>query len=399
MLVFGFNSIVVVQTGRSTLLTVREINEWTNMEPTVIPGSRLDSDFAYDIKTDKLILFSGLKLPGFYTDTWVYDYNSNTWTNMSPPTMPQGRNAHLMAYDEESDRTILFSGSETGPWTWTCWNDTWVYNYNDNTWTNMSPATQPIGRTWAGMVYDKGSDRIILFGGFSRDIIYADTWAYDFNSNEWINMTPLVQPSPRWGHKMIYDEESDRVILFGGSVVLPAPPVAVRDTWTYDYDTNTWVNVTPSISPPALLNYGLAYDSKSNRTILYGGANSSLINQGETWVYNSNTNIWMNETVSTSLGPRRRFAMTYDKQSDRTILFGGFHAGMPLNETWSLNYQLAEETTTTTTTTSTTTTTTTTSTTTTTTPDSTPSFTLLIIATGFIAISILRKRWRESFRK
>jgi hypothetical protein len=358
------------------------------MEPTILPGSRLDSQFVYDVKADKLILFSGLILPGFHTDTWAYDFDSNTWTNMSPPTLPQGRGAHLIAYDEESDRTILFSGSEKGPPNWTCWNDTWAYNLNENSWSNMSPTIQPSGRAFGNMVYDNDSDRIILFGGFSGDTLFGETWAYDFNTNEWSNKNPSTHPLPRWGHSMAYDKESDRVILYGGSKTPPSPPLELlNDTWAYDYDTNTWTNMNPTTSPPELQALGLTYDTKSDRVILFGGADKTLSNLGETWSYDFNTNTWMNETSSSSLGPRRRFAMTYDEQSDRTILFGGFHGGMALNETWSFEYQLDGEITTTTTTT-------TTSTTTPTTSDAT-SFTLLIVTTGFFAISILRKRWNH----
>ncbi|MHA2095933.1 MAG: Kelch repeat-containing protein, partial [Candidatus Hodarchaeales archaeon] len=338
-------STVDTKVSYSTITSPQEENKWINMSPTAAPEPRNDFKAVYDVKADKIIIFSGLHIfVRQYQDTWSYDFNTNTWTNMSSENIPQERVAYSVAYDEESDRTILFGGLKTDLLTRICWRETWSFNYDTNAWNSMDPSLQPPGRAYADMVYDKGSDRIIMFGGVSENTMYADTWAYNFNTNEWINMTPSIQPSPRWGHRMTYNAESDRIILFGGSKGLPPNPVAVRDTWLYDYDTNTWSNKTPTTSPPELLNHGLTYDVKSDRVILYGGADSNLINQGETWIYDINTNSWSNKTLNTSLEPRRRFGMCYDKESDQTILFGGcFDDFTPTDETWAYNFQTDEE--------------------------------------------------------
>ena len=85
------------------------------------------------------------------------------------------------------------------------------------------------------MAYDAGSDRGILFGGTGG----SETWAYDFNSNTWTKMNPVVHPSGRWGHVMAYDEESKRVVLFGGGTgITPS-----NETWAYDFNSNTWTHM------------------------------------------------------------------------------------------------------------------------------------------------------------
>src|SRR3989442_15890746 len=84
---------------------------------------------------------------------------------------------------------------------------------------NMSPAASPLARSHHAMAYDSGSDRVILFGGYSSccgGIALGDTWAYDFNANTWTDMTPAVAPTSRESSAMAYDSQSDRVILFGG---------------------------------------------------------------------------------------------------------------------------------------------------------------------------------------
>ncbi|UCE14631.1 MAG: hypothetical protein JSV04_05475, partial [Candidatus Heimdallarchaeota archaeon] len=154
------------------------------MSPLTAPPPRIDSKAVYDVKSDQILIFGGLYIGlGMYNDSWTYDFNSNTWLNMSPSNIPLGRNAHSLAYDEESDQSILFSGLRTRQPDGPTWTETWAYNYSNNAWLSMTPSIEPSGRAWADMAYDKESDRIILFGGLSgRDTLYAETWAYDFNT-------------------------------------------------------------------------------------------------------------------------------------------------------------------------------------------------------------------------
>ncbi len=137
-----------------------------------------------------------------------------------------------MAYDAESSRIILFGG-ERGP---VQYEDTWAYDFNTNAWTDMTPAQRPAVQNYPEMAYDAGSDRVIQFGGAGG----AETWAYDFNTNAWTNMNPVEHPSGRWLHAMAYDEGSDRVVLFGGE---SETAVLSDETWAYDFNTDTWTHM------------------------------------------------------------------------------------------------------------------------------------------------------------
>lgn len=101
---------------------------------------------------------------------------------------PAPRFAHSMVYDAESDRIIMFGGLVEPAPTWS--DETWTYDFNTNTWTNMKPAVRPSPRHGPGMAYDSESDRMILFGGTMRGELFGDTWAYDLNTNTWANLTP-----------------------------------------------------------------------------------------------------------------------------------------------------------------------------------------------------------------
>ena len=304
--------------------------EWTilNVDAQandVWPSDRNSIPIAYDSDSDRTIMFGGWT-EDFESlgDTWVYNLNENRWENKSPTIAPGVRAGHAFAYDAESDRAILFSGGKTGASdTLENWNDTWAYDYDTNTWENLEPTNMPPPRLSAVMVYDNESDVCILFGGIpDGGGFLGDTWAYDYNTNNWTNMDPLVYPSNRVAG-MTYDIEYDRVVLFGGGGSIDWPLVMHTDTWIYDYNSNTWSEMTPADSPSSL--GFMTYDAESEICVFHGGCLDWMENEvvSETWTYDYYTNTWNEIRKNPSPSPRSRIAITYDSESDRTILYSG----------------------------------------------------------------------------
>ena len=283
--------------------------------PATVPSPRSDHDMAYDAESDRAILFGGWNGLVPQGDTWAYDFNTNEWALMNPATGPSPRFLHAMAYDAESDRVILYGGVQTESLTPT--NDTWAYDFNTNTWTNRIPQNPPPAR-WGRMAYDAESDRVILFGGASGHVavVFNDTWAYDFNNNTWAEKSP--RPSKGTSHAMAYDAQSDRIVVYGGE---SAPFQSVVGTWVYHYNDDTWVDMNPNPRPPEGFHYASDYDAESDRVVLWGGLSPVFV--PEVWSYNLNTNAW--ESKSTNEGPSKRnlHRMVYDQDSDRSVTFGG----------------------------------------------------------------------------
>ncbi len=225
-----------------------------------------------------------------------------------------------MAYDAESDRVILFGGDIPGP-------ETWAYDYNANMWTNMSPVVQPAARYSADMVYDAESDRIVLFGGCAEDqfsacppVTRGETWAYDYNANMWTNMNPGPSPSRRHLHNMAYDEESDRIVLFGGILGVTGAAV-LGDTWAYDFNANSWAEMNPEEAPARSDTHGMAYDANTDRIVLY--QSFGFFSGRDTWAYDFDRDAWTRTAID--MGPSKRAVprLAYDTESDRIVLFGG----------------------------------------------------------------------------
>ena len=305
-----------------------ESNTWTYMATR--PPGRFEHAMAYDSASDRVILFGGIVLGSglALNDTWAYDLESNTWTYMA--ANPPARYGHAMAYDSQSDRVILFGGTSPAA-SGAYLADTWAYDFANNTWTNMDPASKPPARSLHLMAYDSQSDRVILFGGAGIGVLLNDTWAYDFNTNNWTNMGPISKPAVQLYDAMAYDSQSDRMILFGGT---DRNGPVVNQTWTYDFNNNTWTDMDPVSKPPARLSHALAYDSQSDRVILFGGSTQGGLVLNDTWAYDFESNGWMSMT---SKPPAlSSHAMAYDSQSDRVILFGGYtQGGLVLDDTWA----------------------------------------------------------------
>jgi N-acetylneuraminic acid mutarotase len=289
---------------------------------------------AYDTGSDRVILFGGERNPEEgLSDTWAYDLGINTWLDMSP-AQPSPSGSGPMAYDIESDRTVMYISvlgySDTGDIV--PGGETWEYDLNTNTWTNMAPLVAPFGLLGAEMVYDAESDRMILFGGLDVETFepFDDTWTYDLNSNTWSKMDPEVSPPARNFPAMAYDDSADRVILFGGYPSL-------NDTWSYDFNTDTWEPMEPADKPSRRLYCDMVYDPVSGRMVLFGGASTANENPlDDTWAYDYGTNTWTELSPETHPSERGWYAAVYSSNAQRVLLFGGGRNRWAFtDETWT----------------------------------------------------------------
>ena len=267
-----------------------------------------DGYLAYDAQSDRTILFTGMRnLPHSGAgkkngQTWAYDYNSDTWTNMTPEEGPNNLLGPRMAYDSESDRIILFGGwraMDAGAWGKSY--DTWAYDYDTNTWTNM----QPFGDIPEGMLfffpisYDAGFDRVLVW--ICKELSNGEEdlcamFAYDYNSNTWERRETESGPYTGKNNAMVYDPGTGLHILFGGTNY--DEDEVFGELWGYDYATNTWIEL-PSINPPSARGWhAMVFHEKASVMVMFGGGDSLNTLTDETWTYDPETGEW--EQISTT---------------------------------------------------------------------------------------------------
>lgn len=254
---------------------------------------------------------------------------------------PSARGYVSMAYDSESGQVILFGG-QVGDIFTNLGNyngETWAYDVATNEWKNMNPSDAPPPSSASSLVYDVESDRVILFGAARGVSPSRDTWAYDFNSNTWTKMA-AQGPALHLGSQMAYDVESDRIVLFGG--YNPNRDEMFDDTRVYDYNTDTWTKVEPVASPPGQNFECMTYDTKADRVILWGGetgtGTSHPPKDPSVWAYDFNTNTWEQKVTSSSPSPRAYCALAYSDGADQIVMYGG--TSLSSNEMWVYDYNV-----------------------------------------------------------
>ena len=115
------------------------------------------------------------------------------------------------------------------------------------------------------MVYAPNLGGVVLFGGIGRDLAhYNDTWLY--NEQGWTQLTPAQSPPARYAYQMTYDPNRNVIILFGGTHLTSG---TYSDTWIYD--GNNWEQDITTNSPPPTWLAGFAYYPPRNGVFMFGG--------------------------------------------------------------------------------------------------------------------------------
>jgi N-acetylneuraminic acid mutarotase len=247
-------------------------------------------------------------------DLWRFNPRSRFWTEISDQLPP--RIGDASALDFRSRRIINYQpyfNNEIA---------TWAYDLDQRTWENRHPVLEPPGRWGSMAVYDPRSDRVLLFGGadLSTNAALNDLWAYDYETNTWTERHPPVSPPPRQWHALVYVPTIDRTVLFGGTN--SSDGSLLNDTWAYDYHRNRWTELHPRHAPSARMQPGMAFDPRTNRLVLFGGF-LGLYDQpsGDTWIYDVASNRWRQAFPKESPSPR--FGHGMSRTNGSVVLFGG----------------------------------------------------------------------------
>ena len=237
----------------------------------------------YDAKSDCVIVlaFLGRKFEDVSAD-WLYDPRTNSWQRRKPGERPTENDLLGAGFVYDSESDRLIMFGLSG--------NTWAYDINHDRWTLMNPSTSPHFRNFEAMVYDPQSDRVVLFGGDTDVTDFGDTWTYDFNRDTWREATPAESPAPRVYSAMAYDPKSHRMVLFGGVTDHERTPLG--DTWAYDVAANTWSELKPKVSPSARGWHAMAYYEPDGKFVLFGGGASREQFLGDTWIYDPAANTW-----------------------------------------------------------------------------------------------------------
>ncbi len=142
---------------------------WSGWSPLVTSFSPAPSGFggmAYDPADGAVVLYR----PDTVNETW--ELYSGQWWLVNVPG-PGYHFAPSMTYDPELSAVVLFGGVTLGGFV----SDTWTFA--GGSWQELFPSTPPAARAAPGLSLDATGSVPILFGGLNTTIIFGDTWAFE----------------------------------------------------------------------------------------------------------------------------------------------------------------------------------------------------------------------------
>lgn len=212
------------------------------VEPPVSGPSYGDyqPSFFHHPRTGLLYAVCGLNdQVGAHCEVSAYDPAAGTFRAV-PVTgpAPVGRNGHFWAYDENSDRLIVFSG-EGYPGTNNCRNcqqDTWALELGATPfrWVQLPAPGAPVGRRNGAYVLDPLHHRLFVWGGTPDGRNSAPgLWALDLTPGEeaWHEVPTTGDARVRTSGAAVYDAPRRRLLFgFGNN------PTPLADLWALSLD-------------------------------------------------------------------------------------------------------------------------------------------------------------------
>lgn len=322
------------RSGTTTLF--RELpqgtNNWIDLgTPSPTPSARCYVDMACDPFAGTM-LFGGWNGSQPLADTWSFD--GNRWHNRGTSALAQPRIATALCRFDGLGGTVMFGG---GTFTGHYFNDTRLWDGYD--WHSLQPwlGPSPSGRMCHDMVYDSANARVVMFGG-SNGASLGDTWVLTapwWSGLQWtqIGWSGFYSPLRRNSHRMAYDENRQRVVMFGGS---GANGQFLGDTWELVGDT--WQQVFPAQSPSPRWQHVMDYDPLRGVVVLIGGYSSGTF-LNDVWEYDGVT--WTQRTPKSTVPSGREGAgLIWDPTVQRFVIRGGYSWSTGLcADTWFYNGQ------------------------------------------------------------
>jgi Galactose oxidase, central domain len=284
-----------------------------------------------DLGDGRLLLFGGRDAAGAWlSDTWIFDVEASSWTELVPALSPPPRNAHDMARVDAST-VVMFGGTAaTGGGALA---DTWSFDIATEAWSSVS-GPMPPPRFQHGMVAIGGSLALLYGGRTSIGMEIGDTWIFDAGALSWSNVAPPGAPPTNSAFAFAFDG-ADTVTMFGGF----QNNIPLDQTWNYTVSTNSWVAATPAGSPGARAVLGGEYLAAGQMVVFSGKLGECCVNPSSgTFAYDPIADSWSTITPPGEPSPRFSYAIAPVAGEDKMILFGGLLANTgvatALAETW-----------------------------------------------------------------
>ncbi|HLD29759.1 MAG TPA: kelch repeat-containing protein, partial [bacterium] len=326
-------SVYETKEGVNTDAGLQLLREWNRIAVSTHPSARQGAALA-PAGGDRVLLFggtAGTETLSQTDDTWIFDFNSGTWERIITADTPGARTGARTVYDPGTRKVLLFGGEgEPG-----FLSDTWFFETETMQWREIHPGVNPDARSEYGLALLENG-KALLFGGHSAGgTFWDDTWVFDFESESWQKITPSLSPSMRT-NMMMAGNGAGAVLLFGGEA---EAGFKKGDTWIYS--GSDWHIPITNAAPAPSSSGALLWNGKSRSFIMTGGEKSvsgDFVITDEIWIFSPQDEEWRNATSLLPLLPEKRINAVFAsaEQSRTMLLFGGENGNEYLHDTWTL---------------------------------------------------------------
>ncbi|MEN9799810.1 MAG: hypothetical protein RL653_3507, partial [Pseudomonadota bacterium] len=270
------------------------------------------------------LLFGGHDGTSTLGDTWEYNKNTLTWTQLAAdPNAPTARSGAAMA--GVGSEAYLFGGAEGS----SLKGD--LYKWSATGWSQVTANPDPVhglpvARSDHAMV--EFNNNLVLFGGTDGTNDLDDTWTYDTTANAWTKRTPGTVPPARRLHALAtYTHASvTKTLLFGGLVG------GAADNGMYEWDGTDWTLIPVASRPDARSAHSMV--STGGGVLLFGGLLGTGLRTGSTHQWDGA--FWSIPAGSTTL-PARSLAAAAAPGNVPVVFGGTTDTGERLRDTYDNN--------------------------------------------------------------
>jgi len=309
-----------------------------------------------NIHEGKMYVFAGF-FEDFATENfvfrnalWSFNIHNKRWKSLS--TGPDPRAFHMAAIDHGAEKLYVYGGERfTSDFSeFDCLDDLWVYDINDDEWTEITqPATYPGPRANTQMIFFGGN--LYLFGGIDENFhTSSDLWRYTVATNTWTLLRSdgaSGNPPPRFTYFATSFKSGTHtkfLIVNGEFIDDQFNDFTYNDSWIYDIQSDTFTNITPA-NPNDNIYHGRGISSGASNGIVKNsnlypifageapggvaqcGAPFTTNVQNQTWTMDLTTMLWTQKFPTEKnagdrpVGVKRSAA---DTKGNSMYLFGGW---------------------------------------------------------------------------
>eukprot|EP00760_Papus_ankaliazontas_P018435 PhM_4_TR17492/c0_g1_i1/m.44199 len=314
-----------------TVAESKEVEPATTTKPSARYGQTLTLVSADAKKKHELFMIGGTVYHDYYNDVWAYDVAGHEWRrvdSVADTTKPSPRFGHASVLLPDGVTIMLFGGSNNSVWS----SDTFMFDTQTATWSELIVTPHPTERRGHTMV--SIGDSVYLFGGQSS-VSQRDVWRFDTKESTWCEVKPALPssggPEARYCHTAVAYEGS--MVVWGGHGSWGCVESHVYALDTADHTWRQWE--TCGVAP--CKRFGHSAVTSAGRMVVFGGMDvyPSGTSFNDMHMLDFLTRMWHPIDIAGSVPRGRRLHSIVDCLG-RFLLFGGWNGNDLFSDTFEV---------------------------------------------------------------